>query len=276
MTTTLANKELEQSSRSPFSQDRSEQKPDLFHNAILAVLEQAGATEVIRYKKKVGRGRVYWAYYKTENGKKRATFISPKEFQGYRWNAKYSEVINLESGAVYQVSDRHCTCQFWHWKVRTGKKKTCKHQDMRAEFEGKSLSKTIAPQKETTHIDPNNPPAGCILRRTDDWMSAEYDVLFKSPNPSNDSPETKLLGRVVEQKDGIFAIAHKCKTGVMTWDISEAIAYLLYSHGMNYKQFNEAEVDKTAIEELNRTKANEFKQTPTPNDGFGGFYSLAI
>ena len=113
---------------------------DSFHNAILAVLKPAQAIEVIRYKKNVGRGRVCWAYYKTENGKKRATFLSPKEFQGYRWNAKYSEVINLESGAVYQVSDRSCTCQFWHWKVRTGKKRTCKHQDMRAEFEGKSLT----------------------------------------------------------------------------------------------------------------------------------------
>ncbi|MDJ0718811.1 MAG: hypothetical protein QNJ54_32060 [Prochloraceae cyanobacterium] len=250
--------------------------PDLFSNAILAVLKPAQAIEVIRYNKNVGRGRVYWAYYKTKNGKKRATFISPKEFKGYRWNSKYSEVVNLETGAVYQVSDRHCTCQFWHWKVRTGKKRTCKHQDMRAEFEGKSLSKTIAPQKETTHIDPNNPPAGFILRRTDDWMSSEYEVLVQHTHASNDSPETKLLGRVVEQKDGIFAIAHQCKTGVMTWDISEAIAYLLYSHGMNYKQFNEAQVDKTAIEEVNQTKANEFKETQTPNDGFGGFYSLAI
>ncbi|MDJ0718283.1 MAG: hypothetical protein QNJ54_29330 [Prochloraceae cyanobacterium] len=318
---TLSNTTKPQSDRSPFSQDRSKHKADLFHNAILAILEPAQAIEVIRYKKNVGKGRVYWAYYKTFDGKKRATFISPKEFQGYRWNAKYSEVTNLETGAVYQVSDRHCTCQFWHWKVRTGleyffikgsphkadkllspadkltrrtslnknnifrKKRSCKHQDMRAEFEGKSLKKAIAPQKETIHIDPNNPPAGCILRRTDDWMSAEYDVLFKSPNPSNDSPETKLLGRVVEQKDGIFAIAHQCKTGVMTWDISEArryadplsrIAYLLYCHGMNYKQLNEAEQDKTAIEELNETKANEFQQTPSPNDGFGGFYSLAI
>ena len=51
MTTTLANKELEQSSRSPFSQDRSEQKPDLFHNAILAVLKPAQATEVIDWRK---------------------------------------------------------------------------------------------------------------------------------------------------------------------------------------------------------------------------------
>ncbi|MDJ0719779.1 MAG: hypothetical protein QNJ54_37085, partial [Prochloraceae cyanobacterium] len=62
---TISNKTKPQSDRSPFSKERSEQKPDLFHNAILAVLEQAGATEVIRYKKKVGRGRVYWGYYKT-------------------------------------------------------------------------------------------------------------------------------------------------------------------------------------------------------------------
>ncbi|MDJ0718344.1 MAG: hypothetical protein QNJ54_29650 [Prochloraceae cyanobacterium] len=248
---------------------------DRIQNAVLAILKGV-AVKVIRFIKKLGRGHCPWVHYETPEGKRRATFLSPKAFSGYSWNAKYSEVVNLETGAVYQVSDRSCTCQFWHWKVRTGKKRTCKHQDMRAEFEGKSLTKKIALQKETIHIDPNNPPAGCILRRTDDWMSAEYEVLVKSPNPSNDSPETKLLGRVVEQKDGIFAIAHQCKTGVMTWDIEEAIAYLLYSHGMNYKQFNEAEVDKTAIKELNHTKANELQETPIPNDGFGGFYSLAM
>ncbi len=294
--------------------------PDCIYNSLSAIFART-SIKVIKFIKELGRGRCPWLHFELPSGKRLATFISPKAFQGYKWFNSFSEVVNLETGAVYQVSaplrgsafaDRHCTCQFWHWKVRTGleyffikgsphkadkllspadkltkrtslnknnifrKKRTCKHQDMRAEFEGKSLAKTIAPQKETTHIDPNNPPAGCILRRTDDWMSAEYEVLFKSPNPSNDSPETKLLGRVVEQKDGIFAIAHQCKTGVMTWDISEAIAYLLYSHGMDYKQFNKAEQDKTALEEVNQTKANEFKQHPTPNDGFGGFYSLAI
>ena len=37
-----------------------------------------------------------------------------------------------------------------------------------------------------------------ILRRTDDWMSLEYEVLIKHAHPSNDLAETKLLGRVVD------------------------------------------------------------------------------
>ncbi len=111
-----------------------------FHNSLLAVLGEAGAREIIRYKTKVGRGKVYWVYYRTQGDKKRATFLSPKEFQGYKWNSNYSEVVNLETGAKYQVSDDQCTCKYWFYAVRTGKEKACKHQNMRSEF-GQSLAK---------------------------------------------------------------------------------------------------------------------------------------
>ena len=94
---------------------------DTFQNAILAVLASAGAKEVIRYKSQVGRGKVYWVYYATNKGKHRATFISPKEFKGYRWFDDFSTVVNLESGAVYEVSESYCSCPSWKYQVLTGK-----------------------------------------------------------------------------------------------------------------------------------------------------------
>ena len=109
---------------------------DPFRIAILAILYEAEAREIIRYKTKVGKSKVYWAYYLTASGKKRATFISPKEFQGYRWFDEFSTVINMKSGEVYQVSDRHCTCPSWEYQVKTGKKSQCKHQVMRSSLAG--------------------------------------------------------------------------------------------------------------------------------------------
>ncbi|MGF1488177.1 MAG: SWIM zinc finger family protein [Prochloraceae cyanobacterium] len=107
---------------------------DQFHNALLAVLPQA--EQILRYDRAVGRGKVYWAYYRTEEGKKRATFISPKEFQGYRWFDDFSTVVNLENGSTYQVSDKYCTCRSWEYQVKTGKKSQCKHQVMRSSLAG--------------------------------------------------------------------------------------------------------------------------------------------
>ncbi len=114
---------------------------DLFHNALLAILPQA--EQILRYDRTVGRGKVYWAYYRTEEGKKRATFISPKEFQGYKWFDLFSTVVNLENGSTYQVTDNYCSCPSWEYQVKTGKKKTCKHQDMRAEYIGVNLSDSL-------------------------------------------------------------------------------------------------------------------------------------
>ncbi|MGF1489876.1 MAG: hypothetical protein ACFBSE_22545, partial [Prochloraceae cyanobacterium] len=106
-------------------------KIDLLCNALLVALSKAKAIAIEKYKTLVGRGKVYWAYYVTKEGKKRATFISPKEFQGYRWFNDFSTVINMKSGEIYQVSDRHCTCKSWQYHVKTGERKTCKHQRMR-------------------------------------------------------------------------------------------------------------------------------------------------
>ena len=83
---------------------------DRFHNAFLAVLAPAGATEILNYKMQVGRSRVRWAYYSTSEGKKFATFISPKEFKGYKWFDKFSKVVNLENGSTYQVTNSYCSC----------------------------------------------------------------------------------------------------------------------------------------------------------------------
>ncbi len=131
----------DRSNNSKFCYEQIAQNQDLFHNALLAVLPKAAKIE--RYCREVGRGKVYWAYYVTSEGKKRATFISPKEFQGYKWFDLFSTVVNLENGSTYQVSDKYCSCRSWEYQVKTGKKKTCKHQDMRAEYIGVNLSDSL-------------------------------------------------------------------------------------------------------------------------------------
>ena len=109
---TIPNKPLALCDRSYKSQKlpkslltaRPAQKKDNVHNALLVALSKANAIAIEKYKTLVGRGKVYWAYYRTKEGKKRATFISPKEFQGYRWFDEFSTVINMKSGEVYGLS----------------------------------------------------------------------------------------------------------------------------------------------------------------------------
>ncbi len=113
---------------------------DPMHNAVLAVLDGLAA-HIIRFERQSKKFRSPWVYYETSSGKRRATFLSPKEFRDYKWLNNYSVVVNLETGAKYQVDDKSCTCPHWFYAVRTGKQKTCQHQDMRSESIRQSLAK---------------------------------------------------------------------------------------------------------------------------------------
>ncbi len=255
---------------------QSDRKRDRINNAVLAILDGV-AVKVIKFIKEVGRSRCPWVYYLTAEGKKRATFLSPKAFQGYRWNADYSKVVNLESGAVYEVGaprsgslrDRHCTCLSWYWEVRTGKKRACKHQDMRAEFVGKSLQKVIG------IIDKDNLPKGCLLKRTDNPLAIEYWVYVLHKDNPYEKPGYKKLGRVRQEKQGIFAQGSRSYTGELLWDVEEAIAFLLSYHGMKYSQVLAAAAEVQALKSRNRSTQQDSQKTVTSTDSFGGFHSLA-
>ncbi|MDJ0728141.1 MAG: hypothetical protein QNJ38_23840 [Prochloraceae cyanobacterium] len=160
--TTLANTNARSRHRShnfSFSPDSASNSIDVFYNALLAVLPKA--EQILRYNRNVGRGRVFWAYYATSEGKKFATFISPKEFKGYKWCDGFSKVVNLENGSTYQVTNSYCSCPDWNNRVRTGKKKQCKHQAMRAEHIGINLSDSlpkIAKVEQVERLQPQNTP----------------------------------------------------------------------------------------------------------------------
>ncbi len=142
---------------STFFPDSASNSTDVFHNALLAVLPKA--EQILRYNRNVGRGRVFWAYYTTSEGRRFATFISPKEFKGYKWCEGFSKVVNLENGSTYQVTNTYCSCPDWNNRVRTGKKKQCKHQAMRAEHIGINLSDSlpsIAKVEQVERIQPQN------------------------------------------------------------------------------------------------------------------------
>ncbi|MGF1488195.1 MAG: hypothetical protein ACFBSE_14005, partial [Prochloraceae cyanobacterium] len=106
ISTTVPNQTTHSRLRSNNFHDRLVQKVNPLHNCFLAVLPNA--IEILKYKLEMGRGRVRWAYYRSREGKKIATFISPKEFKGYRWFEDFSTVVNMESGEVYRVSDTYC------------------------------------------------------------------------------------------------------------------------------------------------------------------------
>ena len=218
----ISNKTKGCSDRSDKFRDRVVQNQDTFQNAILAVLASAGAKEVIRIKSQVGRGKVYWVHYTTNKGKRRATFISPKEFKGYRWFDDFSTVVNLESGAVYEVSESYCSCPSWKYQVKAGKKEQCKHQAMRSEHVGVNLSSLLPSSEETNSdrtlydrfvlksnpykVNPNVLDRGLSLERSDDYTCTEYYL------------KAWQIDRVRSQESGVRSSNAKAKSSI---DIDE-------------------------------------------------------
>ncbi len=53
---------------------------DPMHNAVLAILDGVAA-RIVRFERQSKKFRSPWVYYETASGKRRATFLSPKEFR---------------------------------------------------------------------------------------------------------------------------------------------------------------------------------------------------
>ncbi len=222
------------------------QKSDIFNNALLVSLASANAQTINKYRLQVGRGKVIWAHYTTFNGKKRATFLSPKEFQGYRWFNDFSTVVNMESGKVYEVSESSCTCPSWVYQVKQKKKKkTCKHQDMRAEHVGVNLSDSlpaipekqapaeIQPQKCNLYkVNPDILDKGLSVKRTDDYTQVEYKLKAWCKENADSTPIQKTLGTIIETDEGF-----QVSTGILIKTVSyqaDAVGWLLRRNGMSY------------------------------------------
>jgi len=141
---------------------RSTEYDDPFNLAVIAHLTKTRGTgksailKLIRYKRNGGRGRVIFAHYETVDGKRFATFLSPKAFKGYEWFDKYGTTVNLETGATYQVSEDRCSCKDWYHRVRTGKKSYCKHQELRAKALGINIEDTLNARQSKPSDRTNN------------------------------------------------------------------------------------------------------------------------
>ncbi|MGF1489117.1 MAG: hypothetical protein ACFBSE_18675 [Prochloraceae cyanobacterium] len=237
-------------------------KIDNIHNALLVALSKAKAIAIEKYKTLVGRGKVYWAYYVNKEGKKRATFISPKEFQGYRWFNDFSTVINMKSGEIYQVSDRHCTCKSWQYHVKTGKRKTCKHQRMRQleilphKFPVVNLSDslpTIAPssnqpklkviskpKSQQLNLDRIQLKPGLTLEKIKD--STKIGCYLKAWHKNNplSTPRLKKIGELYPSDRGFKVSTIGQKTKLLVSELQNAIDSILRQINVTYESINEA------------------------------------
>ncbi|MDJ0728249.1 MAG: single-stranded DNA-binding protein [Prochloraceae cyanobacterium] len=190
--------------------------PSQILNALSAVLDRS-FIKIIRFIKELGRGRTPWVHYELANGQRLATFISPKAFQGYWWNKDYSQTINKSTGTKYQVTNSYCSCPDWNNRVRTGKKKQCKHQAMRAEHIGINLSDSlpknakveqverVQPQRGRSKlyaVNPNILDDGFTLDKIEDSTDTKYYLKAWYKSDSSVAPVLKTLGIITETEQG--------------------------------------------------------------------------
>lgn len=108
------------------------------------------------------------------------------------------------------------------------------------------LNRDNKPHKKTKkafEIDPNDVPTGCRLKRTDDWMSVEYDVLaYRMKNHKQLSGELwrhlvqENIGRIVEHPQGIYTYRVRSGTARIFESVQDAIAFLVQVVGTNFDE----------------------------------------
>ncbi|MDJ0583280.1 hypothetical protein [Crocosphaera sp.] len=197
---------------------------DTMKYAALAILKKV-AVKIIKFRL-LGKGETPWVYYEDKQGKRRATFLKKSEFNGYDWNDDYSEVTNLETGEVYQVSADSCTCKDWYYRVRTGQKAQCKHQMMRSEYV------EVEPSQNLNDFDINDEdlPPGCFTRKHETENNIEYRLFawVKKFNGEEYYPETEEIGSIIKtQFSGVEAWFKKAIHGVPFDAVDDAVNYLL-------------------------------------------------
>ncbi len=240
--------------------------PTLILNALSAVLDRS-FIKIIRFIKELGRGRTPWVHYELANGQRLATFISPKAFQGYWWSKDYSQTINKSTGATYQVSDRYCSCPDWNNRVRTGKKKQCKHQAMRAEHIGINLSDSlpkiakveqverlqpqnsqpkiakveqlerIQPQRRRSklyEVNPNILDDGFTLEKIQDSTNTKYYLKAWHKADASVAPVLKTLGIITETERGFLVTGADEKSQATVPFQADCVGWVLRYNGISY------------------------------------------
>ncbi len=198
-------------------------------NSALAIIKNV-AVKVIKFNY-LGKGKTPWAYYQDEQGKKRATFLKKSEFNGYSWNDDYSQVTNLETGEIYQVSAHSCTCKDWYYRVRTGQKTQCKHQIMRSEY------------VNDFDINDEDLPPGCFTRKYENKKSIEHRLYawVRKFNGEEYYPEPEEIGSIIKtQFSGVEAWTKTAISGINFDEVNDAINYLLRKANINLKETEQA------------------------------------
>lgn len=202
-------------------------------SSALAILSDANAVKIIKFKL-TGRSNCPWAYYEKADGKRAATFISPKEFVGYKWVNNYSEVVNLATGDRYRVADSYCTCPDFIYRRRKDGTK-CKHQQMRAEFVGNLEEKVLA---LAVDINEKELPTGCWLQRTDNWVTEEYKLhCYTRVLRGSWEVDIATLGYLSKSIKGIAA---RTRSGDRFFSSTKAAANFLIS----YSGFVKSEIER--------------------------------
>ena len=189
---------------------------DTIKYAALAILKKV-AVKILKFRL-LGKGLTPWVYYEDKQGKRRATFLKKSEFNGYDWNDDYSEVTNLQTGEVYQVSADSCTCKDWHYRVRTGQKPQCKHQMMRAEF------------INDFEINDEDLPPGCFTRKHESKNNIEYRLFawVRKFNGEEYYPQPEEIGSIIKTRfSGVEAWIKNAINGTPFDAVDDAVNYLL-------------------------------------------------
>lgn len=208
--------------------------PDRIFNAVAAILSRR-ICKVIRFIKELGRSRCPWAYCETPDGKRFATFLSPKEFTGYWWNENNTVTVNLETGARYRVNRCYCDCKDWQLRVSTGKKKSCKHQDMRVDrLRDSSDRKNTFDQ--LYQLNPDILESGLSLERNNDYIYKEYYLVAWLKNNPWSEPQQKRIGRIIETDRGFMAAGMNGNTRSTEKFQAHAVGWILRYNGISYAQ----------------------------------------
>lgn len=91
-------------------------------------------------------------------------------------------------------------------------------------------------------IDPTKAPKGCILKRSDDWASMEFDVHVAviERQKGIPTPVLKNIGRIVQYPGGIHAYRVRSAIGHTFQTARDAITHLVRVVGTNFEEMSKA------------------------------------
>lgn len=252
--------------------------PEKLKNALTAVVGRAIAS-IKRFATAL-HNKCNLVVFVDATGKTCSTFLRRDAFTGYdfRFSGDKCAVTNKATGDIYTVAFNKCTCPAFKFSP----KNECKHLMLVAQVKGQltieqaitvkepkveqcthsraitgldchycpDCKKTIeygtaayeAMLNKTEEIDPTKAPKGCVLKRSDDWASIEYDVHVCAIERQRGipTPVLKNIGRIVQYPEGIHAYRVRSGIGHTFQSAKDAIAHLARVAGINFAEIADA------------------------------------